>query len=80
VTVTFEESSQLFQRVLADAVERRLLALGFTRKGAGFVNYSKPSLLASIPALAPADSRIGIYPKILVDILFTKTALNELAH
>jgi len=78
VTVTLDESPQLFQHLLTDAVERRLGSLGFTRKGAGFVNYSKPSLLASIPALASADSRIGIYPKILVDVLFTKTALNEL--
>ncbi|MGA2902591.1 MAG: Piwi domain-containing protein, partial [Candidatus Korobacteraceae bacterium] len=30
------------------------------------------------PALASADKRIGVYPKILVDILFTKTAMNEL--
>jgi hypothetical protein len=78
VSVTLHESPQLFQRLLTDAVERRLGGLGFTRKGAGFVNYSKPSLLASIPALASADRRIGIYPKILIDVLFTKTALNNL--
>ncbi len=78
VTINLEESPQIFQRMLFNAVERRLTTLGFTQKGSGFVNYSKPSLLASIPALATADRRIGVYPKILLDILFTKTALDEL--
>jgi hypothetical protein len=68
VMVGLEESPQIFQHLLFNAVERRLTTLGFTRKGAGFVNYSKPSLLASIPALAAADGRIGIYPKTLLDI------------
>jgi len=79
VTVAFDESPQLFQRLLIDAVARRLSEIGFTRKGYGWVNFGKPSLLAQVPALAAAASEpIGIYPKIVTEAFFTKNAGNLL--
>src|SRR5436190_12039764 len=54
VTVALEESPQLFERLIRDAVQERLIQLGFTEKGHGFVNYGRPSLLAEVPALARA--------------------------
>jgi hypothetical protein len=79
VTVAFDELPQLFERLLADTVARRLQEIGFRRKKDGFVNLSKPSLLAQIPALAAAAQEpIGIYPKIVTDVFFTKNASGTL--
>jgi hypothetical protein len=54
VTVALDELPQLFERLLGDAVARRLQEIGFHRKKDGFVNFGKPSLLAKISALAAA--------------------------
>jgi hypothetical protein len=79
VTVALDESPPLFQRLIKDAVAARLVALGFREKAGGWVNYARPSLLAKIPALAEAaDESIGIYPKILTDVFFTRDASNQL--
>lgn len=79
VTVALDELPQLFERLLDDAVSRRLQEVGFQRKKDGFVNFSKPSLLAKIPALAAAAQEpIGIYPKIVTDVFFTKNASGTL--
>ena len=79
VTVTFEESPMLFERLVRDSVQRRLLAIGFTEKGGGYVNYGRGSLLAEVPALCTSSAEpIGIYPKIIAEPLFTRNASNEL--
>jgi hypothetical protein len=84
VTVTLEESPQLFERLITDAVEKRLAEIGFAPKGGGWVNYGKGSLLAAAPALASALARgqrpnIGIYPKIIVEVFFTRDASERLS-
>ena len=79
VTVTLQESPLLFQRLMNDAIALRMVALGFQQKGGGWVNYKRPSLMAQIPALATAAGEsIGIYPKILYDVFFTRDVRNEL--
>ncbi|MGQ0615081.1 MAG: Piwi domain-containing protein [Planctomycetaceae bacterium] len=84
VTVTFEESPMLFQRLVNDAVEARLLGIGFHKcdqhaAGAYFASFEKPSLLARIPALAEAASEpLGIYPKIYTSAYFTRDASDRL--
>ena len=81
VTVALEESPQLFQRLVTDAVATRLRDAGFQEKGAdGWVNYKKPGLFAKVPALAAvtAEDAIGIYPKIVTDVFFTRNAADEL--
>jgi Piwi domain len=81
VTVSHEESPQLFQRLMLDAVRTRLAVLGFIEKdGGGFVNFDSKNLLAEIPALSGVvGASIGIYPKIVIEGFFTKTAMNALA-
>jgi hypothetical protein len=80
VTVRLTESPRLFERLIEDAVFARLREIGFQEKSDGWVNYQKPSLLAQVPSLASAVSEeIGIYPKILAEVFFTKDATNELA-
>lgn len=75
VTVRFEESPQLFQRLIENAVEARLEELGFQPKSGGWVNYGRQSILAEVPSLASAATEsIGIYPKIIAEVFFTKTA------
>ena len=77
VGVRLAESPRLFERLIEDAVFARLRALGFQEKGQGWVNYAKKSLLAEVPALAAAvPESIGIYPKIIAEVFFTKAA-NE---
>lgn len=79
VTVALDESPQLFQRLVTDAVHARLRALGFEEKGHGWVNFEKPGLFAKVPSLAEAaGDAIGIYPKIVIDVFFTKNAVDEL--
>jgi hypothetical protein len=79
VTVALDESPLLFQRMLSDAVSRRLTDVGFTERGHAFVNFSKPSLLAKVPALdAASKERIGIYPKITIETFFTKDVTDRL--
>lgn len=81
VTVASDENPQLFQRLLTDAVRARMLALGFTEKHGSYVNYAKGSLLAKIPALSNAVREpIGIYPRIILDVFFTKDATGRLVH
>ena len=75
VTVSHEESPLLFQRLMLDGVHTRLVALGFTEKGGGFVNYAGKNLLAEVPALSRVlGSSIGIYAKVVVEGFFTKSA------
>ena len=79
VTVRLDESPPLFERLIEDAVFARLAALGFQRKSEGWVNYGRPSLLAEVPQLASAVSEdIGIYPKIVAEVFFTKDASETL--
>jgi hypothetical protein len=79
VTVALEESPPLFQRLINDAIAGRLRDLGFQEKSGGWVNYNRPSLMTKIPALASAAGEaIGIYPKILVDVFFTRDAADQL--
>jgi hypothetical protein len=82
VTVAFEESPVLFQRLLDDTVRTRLRLRGFVEKGGGFVNYEKPGLIAKVPALATvaetAPGAIDIYPKIVHDVFFTRDATGSL--
>jgi Piwi domain len=78
VTVRPDEAPQLFERLVTDAVGRRMHDLGFEEKGNGFVNFSKGSLLAKVPQLVAVREPIGIYPKILFDVFFTKDANDEL--
>jgi hypothetical protein len=81
VTVAVDENPQLFQRLLDDAVATRMVSLGFTEKHGSFVNYAKGSLLATIPALsAVLHEPIGIYPRIILEGLFTRDAKNTLLH
>ena len=78
VTVRLSESPRLFERLIEDAVFARLTELGFQEKGRGWVNYNRPSLLAQVPALGSAVKEdIGIYPKVIAEVFFTKTALDE---
>ena len=80
VTVRLEESPPLFQRLIENAVEARLRELGFQEKGGGWVNYGRQSLLAEVPSLASAAKEsIGIYPKIIAEVFFTKTATGVLS-
>jgi hypothetical protein len=79
VTVSLDESPPLFQRLINDAVKARMCALGFLAKSNGWVNYNHPSLMAKIPALAGAASEdIGVYPKIVLDVFFTRNARGQL--
>lgn len=79
VTVRLAESPRLFERMIEDAVFRRLRELGFETKGEGWVNYRKPSLLAQVPVLASAVKEdIGIYPKIIAEVFFSKKPNGEL--
>jgi argonaute-like protein len=79
VVVRFEENPALFKRLLNDAVRARFRTLGFTEKRRAFVNYEKASLLGAIPGLAAAGAEsIGIYPKIIADGWYTRTAKDEL--
>lgn len=79
VTVALDESPQLFQRLVTDAVYARLRALGFEEKGGGWVNFGKPGLFAEVPALAEAaGDAIGIYPKVVLDVFFTRNAAGML--
>jgi len=78
VTVRLRESPRLFERLIEDAVFARLIELGFQEKSGGWVNYGKPSLLTQVPALASAvKEEIGIYPKVIAEVFFTKTAADE---
>ena len=78
VTVRLSESPRLFERLIEDAVFARLTELGFQEKGRGWVNYNRPSLLAQVPALASAVKEdIGIYPKVIAEVFFTKSAVDE---
>ncbi|HEU4630497.1 MAG TPA: Piwi domain-containing protein [Gemmatimonadaceae bacterium] len=78
VTVRLDESPRLFQRLTEDAVAARLASLGFTAKGGGWVNFRKPGLVASVPALAEAcDSSVGIYPKIVPEAFITRDAAQR---
>jgi hypothetical protein len=52
VAVALDESPQLFQRLIENAVAVRLASLGFEEKGGGFVKYGKPGLFASVPGAA----------------------------
>jgi hypothetical protein len=75
VTVRLDESPLLFQRLLMDAVQARLLSLGFEEKGGGFANFKGKSILADIPALAGAvGESIGIYPKIITEGFVTRAS------
>lgn len=79
VTVELTELPQLYEKLIADAVERRFRELGFSKKRFAYVNYAKESILASLPALGGLTSEpIGIYPKILTDVFFTKDASDKL--
>ena len=79
VTVELAESPQLLEKLIADAVGRRFVELGFTEKRGAYVNYAKDSILASIPALAETSREsIGIYPKIITNVFFTKDARERL--
>jgi hypothetical protein len=79
VTVRLDESPRLFERLIEDAVYARLRELGFREKGHGWVNYGKKSLLTEVPALAAAvPESIGIYPKIIAEVFFTKAANESL--
>ncbi len=79
VTVRLDETPRSFERLIEDAVYARLEALGFQRKGEGWVNYGKKSLLAEVPAPASTvRESIGIYPKIIAEVFFTKTANDAL--
>lgn len=79
VTVRIEEAPMIFKRMLSDAVESRFLELGFERKRDGFVNYSKGSLIAQVPALAGiAGEGIGIYPKVIPRAHYTWSAAGTL--
>jgi hypothetical protein len=74
VTVTLEESPPLFQKLLSDAIRNRMQRIGFQEKSGGWVNYSRPSILASVPALASTvTGPIGIYPKLMIDVFFTRS-------
>jgi len=79
VTVRLAEQPRLFERMIEDAVFRRMKELGFEERGAGWVNYQKPSLLAHVPSLATAVKEdIGIYPKIIAEVFFSKKPDGEL--
>lgn len=79
VTVRLDESPMLFKRMLTDAVEKRFAELGFQRRGNGFVNYAKGSLLAHVPALAATASEpIGVYAKIIPRAHYTWNTEGEL--
>ncbi len=79
VTVRFEEAPMLFKRMLSDSIESRLQTLGFERKGDGFVNYEKGSLLAQVPALATtAGEPLGMYAKVIPRVHYTSSATGEL--
>jgi len=79
VTVRLAESPRLFERMIEDAVFRRLRELGFESKGEGWVNYQRPSLLARVRALASeVKEDIGIYPKIIAEVFFSKKPDGEL--
>jgi hypothetical protein len=79
VTIALDEAPQFFERILTEAVERRLNSLGFERKGNGFVNYGKGGLFAAVPALAGAtDDAIGIFPKVITRVFFSKDARGAL--
>lgn len=79
VTVRLAEAPKLFERMMEDAVYWRLEELGFESKGEGWVNYGRPSLLAQVPSLASAVKEdIGIYPKIIAEVFFSKKPNGEL--
>jgi hypothetical protein len=78
VTVRLDEAPMIFKRMLADAVERRFMTLGFERKRDAFVNYSKGSLLAQVPSLAGiASGGLGIFPKVLPRAHYTWDACGN---
>lgn len=79
VTVQLDEAPSIFKRMLGDAIERRFLEIGFERKGVNaFVNYGKPSLLCQVPSLREIGGPLGIYPKIIPRVHYTRNASDEL--
>ena len=70
--ILVNENPALVSKIILDAFEREFIRIGFTPlgyKSKFFVNFKKGNLLSDCDITI--DSRVGIYPKILIDSFFT---------